>query len=198
MAVTLAQVRAMLDAEEPNYAALARLGPQILPHLQTLIASGDEYFATKAASLASRINDERATAVLRDAAKHASPRVRLAVAGAIKNVARPAAAGVLMALLDDRDPGVRKTALKAAWSRYYEPLTGGFADTYAPGVANENRTWLDCPLNAAGTACSGVVLATTNDGIAQDSEIGPGSPTFGLAAERNFDPAIKRDRKSVV
>ena len=53
MAITLEQVRALLDAEEPNYAALARLGPEILPHLRTLIAGGDEYFATKAASLVS-------------------------------------------------------------------------------------------------------------------------------------------------
>jgi hypothetical protein len=83
MAITLEQVRALLDAEEPNYAALARLGPEILPHLRTLIAGGDEYFATKAASLVSRINDDRATAVLRDAANHASPRVRLAKIGDI-------------------------------------------------------------------------------------------------------------------
>jgi HEAT repeat protein len=128
MAVTLEQLRRLLDAEEPNYAALARLGPQILPHLQTLIASGDEYFGTKAASLASRIDDERATAVLRDAARHASPRVRLAVAGAIKNVARPAAASVLMALLNDRDPGVRKTALKAAATKSNGALLAKIGD----------------------------------------------------------------------
>jgi HEAT repeat protein len=128
MAVTLEQVRAFLDAEEPNYAVLARLGPQILPHLQSIIASGDEYFATKAASLASRINDERATTVLRDAARHASPRVRLAVAGGIRNVARPAAAGLLMTLLNDRDPGVRKTALKTAATKSNSALLAKIGD----------------------------------------------------------------------
>ena len=45
------------------------------------------------------------------------------------------------------------------------------------GVANENRNWFDCAINAAGTACSGVALPTNNDGIAQNNEIGPGSAT---------------------
>ncbi|MCM3879401.1 MAG: TonB-dependent receptor, partial [Vicinamibacterales bacterium] len=88
--------------------------------------------------------------------------------------------------------GDGRTAVKAGWSKYYEPLTGGFADTYAPGVANENRNWFDCAINTAGTACSGVALPTNNDGIAQNNEIGPGSATFGLAAERDFDPEVQR------
>jgi hypothetical protein len=89
--------------------------------------------------------------------------------------------------------GDGRTAVKFGWSKYWEPLTGGFADTYAPGVANENRNWFDCTINATATGCAtGTGLATDNDGIAQNHEIGPGSATFGLAAERNFDPAIKR------
>ena len=95
--------------------------------------------------------------------------------------------------------GDGKTALKAGWSKYYEPLTGGFADTYAPGVANENRNWFDCTINAAATGCAtGVARTTDNDGIAQDHEIGPGSATFGLAAERDFDPNIQRQSNTEV
>ena len=60
--------------------------------------------------------------------------------------------------------------------------TGGFADTYAPGVQNETRNWFDCAINAAGTACSGVALPTNGDGIAQNNEIGPSRhASFGLA-----------------
>jgi hypothetical protein len=89
--------------------------------------------------------------------------------------------------------GDGRTAVKASWSKYYEPLTGGFADTYAPGVQNEARNWFDCPINAAGTACTGVTLPTTNNGIAEDNEIGPSSnPNFGANADRDFDPNIKR------
>ncbi len=89
--------------------------------------------------------------------------------------------------------GTGKTAVKFGISKYYEPLTGGFADTYAPGVQNENRNWFDCTINATATGCAtGVARATDSDGIAQENEIGPGSATFGLASERDFDPNIKR------
>ncbi len=89
--------------------------------------------------------------------------------------------------------GTGRTAVKAAVSRYVQPLTGSFADTYAPGLQSESRAWFDCPINAAGTGCSGVALATNGDNIAQDNEIGPSSTTnFGLtAADRNFDPKLK-------
>jgi HEAT repeat protein len=104
----------LLDADEPDYAALARLGPQLLPHLKALIATKDEHYATKAASLASRIQDDRAVEVLSDAAKSPSSLIRLAVAGALRNLQRPAAAGVLMRLLNDADVGVRKLAIKSS------------------------------------------------------------------------------------
>jgi hypothetical protein len=89
--------------------------------------------------------------------------------------------------------GDGKTALKFGWSKYWAPQTGGFANQYAPGSQSETRNWFDCDLNAAGTACSGVNLPTNNDGIAQANEIGPSkSATFGVRADRNFDPNLKR------
>jgi hypothetical protein len=88
--------------------------------------------------------------------------------------------------------GTGRTAVKAAVSKYYQPLTGSFADTYAPALQNESRNWFDCDINAAGTACSSAILPTNGDNIAQDNEIGPsGNPRFGLAADRDFDPKIK-------
>jgi hypothetical protein len=89
--------------------------------------------------------------------------------------------------------GNGRTAIKAAVSKYYMPLTGNFADTYAPGLQQENRNWFDCGINAAGNACSGVRLPTDNDGLAQDHEIGPSAnPRFGLEADRDFHPDIQR------
>src|SRR5438876_9820829 len=89
--------------------------------------------------------------------------------------------------------GDGRTALKAAVSKYYQPLTGSFADTYAPALQSENRPWFDCDINAAGTGCSSAALATNGDNIAQDNEIGQSStPNFGLASSnRDFDPSIK-------
>ena len=61
------------------------------------------------------------------------------------------------------------------------------------GQSTDSRAWFDCGLNAAGSACSGVALATDNDGIVQLSEIGPSSTsTFGLRSDRNPAPGIRR------
>jgi hypothetical protein len=90
--------------------------------------------------------------------------------------------------------GDGRTAVKASWSKYYERLTGGFANTYAPGVQSESRNWFDCDLNAARNACSGVALPTNGDDIAQDNEIGAsGTTNFGLTvSDRDMDPDIQR------
>jgi hypothetical protein len=90
--------------------------------------------------------------------------------------------------------GNGRTALKGSWSKYYERLTGGFADRYAPGVQNESRNWFDCDINAAGTGCSTLVLPTNNDDIAQNNEIGPsGTSNFGLTGiDRDMDPNLQR------
>ena len=84
--------------------------------------------------------------------------------------------------------GDGRTALKANFSKYHRQYDADPFLAYADaGVRQENRNWRDCPLNAAGNACSGVVLATNSDGIAQDHEIGP-SPSggnFGARADRN-------------
>ena len=117
MTVTFDQVRNLLAADEPNYAVAVRWGSQVLPHLQALINSGDEDLGAKAASLAGFIDDDRAVEVLRQAANSASALVRLAAAGALRKMKRPAAASVLMALLHDGDAGVRKLAIKSAATR---------------------------------------------------------------------------------
>src|SRR5437667_6748570 len=90
--------------------------------------------------------------------------------------------------------GNGKTALKATASKYYAQFSGSWTKRYAnSALVSESRNWFDCPINAAGTACSGVVLPTNGDGIVQDNEIGPSSSsTFGLRSDRNPDPNIKR------
>jgi hypothetical protein len=95
--------------------------------------------------------------------------------------------------------GDGRTALKASFARYIDPLTGGFADRYAPGAGNETRNWFDCTINAAGSACAtGVTAPTDNDDIAQAHEIGPGGATFGIREDRDFDPGIQRERNTEI
>jgi hypothetical protein len=90
--------------------------------------------------------------------------------------------------------GNGRTALKAGWGRYYQQQTGNFAQTYTTSAVSESRNWFDCPINAAGTACSGAVLPTNGDGIAQENEIGPSkSANFGTRPDRNPAPGLARE-----
>jgi murein L,D-transpeptidase YcbB/YkuD len=117
MAVTLDQVRRILSSDEPDYRSAARLGPAVLPHLQTLVRGRDPGVASRAAVLAGRIDHDASVAVLQTAASSPLVHVRLAAAAAARRLARPAASSVLAALLNDSDAGVRKVAVRSATTR---------------------------------------------------------------------------------
>jgi HEAT repeat protein len=115
MPVTMEQVRAALDPEEPRYEeAAARLGAEAVPHLDQLVTSSDPHIASKAASLAGMIREGAAAAVVEKAAASGDVRVRVAAAGAARHLPGQAASRVLSRLVADRDPGVQKVALKSA------------------------------------------------------------------------------------
>jgi hypothetical protein len=90
--------------------------------------------------------------------------------------------------------GNAKTALKTSVSKYYVQYTGSWARRYANSFnSSDSRNWFDCNLIAGTSTCSSTVLATNNDNIAQDNEIGPSSSTtFGVRSDRNPAPDIKR------
>lgn len=113
MPVTMKQVRAALDPEEPDYEKAAKLGPDALPHLEKLIAGKDPGLASKAASLTGMIGDERAARVLEKAARHKDVRVRVAAAYSAQHLPAPAASPILAKLMADKDVGVQKVALKS-------------------------------------------------------------------------------------
>src|SRR5262245_42586394 len=114
MALTLDQVKYALRAFEPDYRSLQRSGPEILPHLATLVRDPSPTIASRAAYLAGLINHDRSEDVLRAGAASPSPKVRAAVADAIRNFPRPSGSGLLINLLHDDDAGVRKVAIKSA------------------------------------------------------------------------------------
>ena len=64
MAVSTEQLRRMLNADEPDYAGLARLGGGILPQLAQLLNDRSEDTAANAASLAGMIGSDQAVALL--------------------------------------------------------------------------------------------------------------------------------------
>src|SRR5687767_14479472 len=105
MSITMEEVRAVLDPEEPDYAQAARLGPDAVPHLETLVRGTDRMIASKATYAASLINDSRAVSVINTATRSNFPEVRVAAAAGARNLATPLAADVLLALIDDHDFG---------------------------------------------------------------------------------------------
>jgi hypothetical protein len=129
MPVTLEQVRAALEPEEPNYASAAQLGPDAMPYLMQLVQGDDPMLAAKAAYLASLIQSDQTEAVLMVAARSAHDTVRAAVAAGVRNLGS-GAAPLLNHLLRDSDVGVRKVALRSivalpvTRARTAQPLTG--------------------------------------------------------------------------
>ena len=110
---TMQQLRAILDSDEPDYPLAAQLGPDALPHIETLIKGDDPMLASKAAYLACLIRDDRSMAVLETAVRSKHPEVRIAAAAGARHLGTQAASDVLLILLEDQDHGVRKTALKS-------------------------------------------------------------------------------------
>jgi hypothetical protein len=83
--------------------------------------------------------------------------------------------------------GDGRTALKANFSKYHRQYDADPFLVYADaGLRSENRNWFDVDL-VPGTVNtrSGIPMPTDGDDIAQDNEIGTGSPTFGGRADRN-------------
>jgi hypothetical protein len=123
MTVSMKDVRAALDPDEPNYDEAARLGPEALPHLDALVSSGDVMLATKATFLASLIKDAKAVEIVRKAAQSEAPAMRVAAAVAASNLTASGASDVLVDLVADPDPGVRKVARKAVPEKPSAKLT---------------------------------------------------------------------------
>lgn len=110
MAVTMKQVLAAIDRDEPDYAGAAKLGADALPHLAQIAEASDLLRAAKAAYLASLIPGAASADLLQKAAKRHEPEVRVAVAHALRNIS-DTPDGVFKSLLADADVGVRKVAI---------------------------------------------------------------------------------------
>lgn len=113
MAITMQQVLARLDTDEPDYAALSTLGPEAVPHLAVLVRSDDPGIASKAAYLASLIESDESVGVVEAAATSSHETVRVAAAASLSNLTPAQAAPAIERLLEDSDVGVRKLALRA-------------------------------------------------------------------------------------
>lgn len=113
MSVTMNDVLAYLEPDEPNYAQAAKLGPDALPYLKEIIDKPDVMLASKAAYLVSLIKSDKSISILEHAARNKEPIVRIAVASGIRNISERDANILLDEFIEDKDVGVRKVTLKS-------------------------------------------------------------------------------------
>ncbi len=112
MAISYAELKAMLDVDEPNYMALVEKASDATHHLRKLAASADVSLASKAVSLAGMLGD---TDIIAHASKSRAVLIRVAAAHAATMLPDdPQTARVVSKLLDDKDVGVVKHAARAA------------------------------------------------------------------------------------
>ncbi len=115
MAVTMKQVKAALEVEEPRYSEAAKLGPEALPHLRKLVSGEDPLLAAKATYLAGLIDADGSADVLAEAAQSDEVVVRVAAANSVAHVSE-ADVALFEGLLADNDVGVRKAAVRSVGS----------------------------------------------------------------------------------
>ncbi len=90
--------------------------------------------------------------------------------------------------------GNAKTALKANASRYVAQYGTTYVSPYNPiSRTSDTRNWVDCDYNPGTSTCSGRVLSTNGDNIAQLNEIGPANINpFGTTPSRRADDNLAR------
>jgi hypothetical protein len=114
MTVSMEDVRRVLDPEEPDYQAAAQLGPEAVPHLETLVAGDDPMLASKATYAASLLEGAAGQEVVQAAAHSDDPVVRVAAAAGARNLPPDSAREILADLVTDDDPSIQKVARASA------------------------------------------------------------------------------------
>ena len=113
MVVTMQQVLDALNPFEPDYSEAKVFGSEALPHLEILVKTAESLLASKAASMASMIQDEKSVTVLLSAAQSKFRQVRVAAAFGSRNLRIPEVNQVLDILKDDQDENIRNISRKS-------------------------------------------------------------------------------------
>lgn len=110
LVVTMKQVLEALNQFEPTYEEAALFGVEALPYLKTLVRSSQPMLASKAAAMASMIQDEQSIEVLMEAALSKFRQVRVAAAYGSSNLKFSGVEKVLDVLNADADENIRRIA----------------------------------------------------------------------------------------
>ena len=113
MTMTLEQIRNQLSAIEPNDSTYFGIGPSEIPLLEQLLQDEEVWMASRAVFALSRISDTKAVTILSQTATDPRKEVRVAVAASVRNLKPQDANSILLKLLNDKELGVRKFAIKS-------------------------------------------------------------------------------------
>ena len=109
--VTKQQVVSALHRED--YDKAAKLGPAALRHLKSIVEGDDWQLAAKAAHLAGQINVDASVPIIETVARSRKAVLHVAAAAAAGSLSPQRAERLLAKLLNSKDAGVRKWAVKS-------------------------------------------------------------------------------------
>lgn len=170
MAITMSDVLAALGSEEPDYTAAVALGVEAMPLLHTVAQAAEPMLASKAVCLAGKIGGAEAEPVIAAGAEREEGVVQLAVAEAR---GRPAleetlvaasdlsALDLLRTLLNDKEPVVRRAALRV--------VPGGAEKSLLPLIREMART--DPDPHVQHLCLETIHRARTGDGRVKDEKL---------------------------
>ncbi len=117
MSKSPAQLREQLSAIEPTERVYEGIGADDVDALKAILAGDEDWLAARAVHALSRIESEEARQAV--IAATASPRmdVRVAAAASAPDLPTEASDAVLVRLLDDPEPAVRKYAIQSSSRR---------------------------------------------------------------------------------
>ena len=183
MAVTMKEVRAALDPEEPNYEKAAKLGAPALPHLERLVRSDDTMLASKATYLASLIKGGKSMDIVATAARSDDPAVRVAAAAAASNLTAAGASPILEELVGDSDPGVRKVARGSVPTKPTAALTAKLED-----LGDETEGDAAAPAEAERAISMGTMPGEAENAPGTVGSTMPGEQAGGMPGEQQKMP----------
>jgi HEAT repeat protein len=113
MPVTREQVERLLNVDEPDYPAAARLGRTALPILEEMARNDGPALGLKAVHLASLIAPDAAFPVIDAAASRADPIFRVTAASVLNRLPTQQMADIAVRLVADPEESVRRRALES-------------------------------------------------------------------------------------
>jgi HEAT repeat protein len=110
---TYEELVAILSAIEPSEEMYTQITSEDIPLLERMLSGEEAWLSSRAVFALSRIRDRAAQQVLFNLTEDNRPEIRVSLASAAIMLPKEQAETILLKLMDDPEPGVRKFAIKS-------------------------------------------------------------------------------------